>query len=312
MPQIAAYDEVKANRKQREIPTGTAWRTPFLTPAEDVKNDPVAFLVEGTPRRVIRPHYHEHDQFQVVVSGGGVLGKNRLAAHAVHFSRAYTPYGPIVFDEGLGFLTLRSQWDRGAQYMPDSRETLTRVPNRKPWQVTELGDFSGSNDVNLHEFSRIKDERGLAAFSISLKPGATATAPDPSRTAGQYIIGTRGSLRHEGKEYKALTIAFLKPHEAPMQLVAGPQGLEVLVLNYPRHEPAAGEPVAAKSPQYPPEFPPEYRIWQCQFCSFTYDEARGMPEEGVAPGTRWEEVPDTWSCPDCAASKSDFEMQVVG
>ena len=32
------------------------------------------------------------------------------------------------------------------------------------------------------------------------------------------------------------------------------------------------------------------------------------PEEGIAPGTRWEDIPDTWVCPDCGVTKSDFEM----
>ena len=36
--------------------------------------------------------------------------------------------------------------------------------------------------------------------------------------------------------------------------------------------------------------------------------AQGMPDDGIAPGTRWEDVPETWSCPDCAANKADFEM----
>ena len=43
-------------------------------------------------------------------------------------------------------------------------------------------------------------------------------------------------------------------------------------------------------------------------CSFVYDEAAGWPEEGIPPGTRWEDVPETWNCPDCSARKSDFEM----
>lgn len=50
----------------------------------------------------------------------------------------------------------------------------------------------------------------------------------------------------------------------------------------------------------------------CLICGWVYDEAAGLPEEGIAPGTRWEDVPDTWTCPDCAASKGDFEMVVVG
>jgi rubredoxin len=43
-------------------------------------------------------------------------------------------------------------------------------------------------------------------------------------------------------------------------------------------------------------------------CGFVYDEAEGLPEAGIAPGTRWADVPDTWVCPDCGASKSDFKM----
>ena len=48
--------------------------------------------------------------------------------------------------------------------------------------------------------------------------------------------------------------------------------------------------------------------WQCVVCGFVYDEAMGMPEEGVSPGTRWEDIPDGWNCPDCGVAKSDFEM----
>ena len=48
--------------------------------------------------------------------------------------------------------------------------------------------------------------------------------------------------------------------------------------------------------------------WQCGVCGFIYDEAQGLVEAGIAPGTRWADIPDTWVCPDCGASKSDFEM----
>ena len=51
-----------------------------------------------------------------------------------------------------------------------------------------------------------------------------------------------------------------------------------------------------------------YRTWMCVVCGFVYDEAAGLPEEGIAPGTRWEDVPDTWTCPDCGVTKDDFEM----
>jgi rubredoxin len=306
MPQIASYEDVKGGKKQREIPGGgTAWRTEFIKPPEGVVDHPMAFLAEGTPHRVIKPHFHEVDQFQVIVSGGGVIGKHELALNAVHFSRAHTPYGPLTGDhQGVGFLTLRAHWDPGAQYLPDKKEKLVAVPDRKPWQCTELPKFEGNADVNVHAFAEIKDERGLGAWSIKLAPGASMAGPDASNGNGQYLIVTKGSLHYEGKEYKSISIGFTKPHEGSFPIVAGPEGVEALILNYPRLETAkAIVPQASKSKAF--------RVWQCLLCSFSYDEAQGMPDDGIAAGTRWEDVPDTWICPDCGTSKGDFEMAVV-
>lgn len=53
------------------------------------------------------------------------------------------------------------------------------------------------------------------------------------------------------------------------------------------------------------------RVWKCACCGLIYDEAKGWSEDGLAPGTKWSDVPDDWTCPDCGASKSDFEMEVI-
>jgi rubredoxin len=50
------------------------------------------------------------------------------------------------------------------------------------------------------------------------------------------------------------------------------------------------------------------KTWQCIVCGFIYDEAKGLPEDGIAAGTVWADVPANWECPDCGVSKSDFEM----
>ncbi|WP_444901046.1 FAD-dependent oxidoreductase [Microbulbifer sp. SSSA007] len=55
----------------------------------------------------------------------------------------------------------------------------------------------------------------------------------------------------------------------------------------------------------------EYRVWECQNCGWIYDEAKGWPEDNIAPGTRWEEIPEDWCCPECGASKSQFAMREV-
>ena len=51
-----------------------------------------------------------------------------------------------------------------------------------------------------------------------------------------------------------------------------------------------------------------YKTWMCLICGYLYDEAAGVPDEGIAPGTRWEDVPINWTCPECGARKEDFEM----
>ena len=54
-----------------------------------------------------------------------------------------------------------------------------------------------------------------------------------------------------------------------------------------------------------------YQTWMCLICGWVYDEAAGAPEEGIAPGTRWADVPMNWTCPECGARKDDFEMTVI-
>lgn len=52
-----------------------------------------------------------------------------------------------------------------------------------------------------------------------------------------------------------------------------------------------------------------YKKYKCIICGWVYDEAKGLPEADpkIKPGTRWEEIPDDWVCPDCGVGKSDFE-----
>lgn len=51
-----------------------------------------------------------------------------------------------------------------------------------------------------------------------------------------------------------------------------------------------------------------YKKWMCVVCGWIYDEEKGDPDSGLPPGTRWDDVPESWVCPDCAAGKEDFEM----
>jgi rubredoxin len=48
--------------------------------------------------------------------------------------------------------------------------------------------------------------------------------------------------------------------------------------------------------------------FECVLCGFVYDETAGLPEDGIEPGTPWKDVPEDWTCPDCAATKADFNQ----
>jgi len=50
------------------------------------------------------------------------------------------------------------------------------------------------------------------------------------------------------------------------------------------------------------------RRWQCFYCGHVYDEAVGDEAHGVAPGVRFEDLPEDWICPDCGATKGDFYL----
>ncbi len=51
--------------------------------------------------------------------------------------------------------------------------------------------------------------------------------------------------------------------------------------------------------------------WLCTICGWIYDEAKGWPADGIAPGTQWQDIPPDWVCPDCGVAKADFEMLEV-
>ena len=50
------------------------------------------------------------------------------------------------------------------------------------------------------------------------------------------------------------------------------------------------------------------KSYMCVICGWIYNEADGVPEEGIDAGTKCEDVPPNWVCPDCGARKEAFEM----
>jgi len=126
---------------------------------------PQAYLVRQPPGSVTRPHFHQTNQFQVFVGGGGTVGKLRVDPVTVQYAGANTPYGPINAEAaGVDYFTLRQDWDSGAKWMPERRDVLVRGVQRQ-----SVGAATGGDAVEtLIEAAA----DGLLALCIRLAPDA--------------------------------------------------------------------------------------------------------------------------------------------
>ena len=52
----------------------------------------------------------------------------------------------------------------------------------------------------------------------------------------------------------------------------------------------------------------DFKKYKCKLCGHIYDEEKGDPKSGIAPGTVWADLPDDWECPDCGAVKVMFNL----
>jgi len=84
----------------------------------------------------------------------------------------------------------------------------------------------------------------------------------------------------------------------------------VVALDTPREPLAAAStaPAAAAGPARAAPVDHGLKQWVCVICGWVYDEAAGAPDDGLAPGTRWADVPDDWRCPLCDVGKEDFAL----
>ena len=236
MPVIASADSVRSTRR-RASSNGTGfWLTSYIganryAPATEEPPGPgtiypMAFLVEQDPGAIVGAHYHQADQFQVVVEGNGRLGRHDVAVTDIHFAGAWSPYGPLAAgDNGLQYFTLRNGWDPGARYMeaPENRANLRALPRQHREAV---GAIKATGD-------------GLNSQRFQLAGGERVNGPEPASGGGQFWLVLSGSLRHGQRVLAEKSCVFVHPHEAPFTACAGATGLDVLLLQFPRLDQAA-------------------------------------------------------------------------
>ncbi len=246
---IHAMTGTQAMPARRAVKSGTGeqhWRTDFLGQRSDgqIKDtQPQAFLIEMSANEVIVPHFHEVDQFQVFVAGGGGLGRNNDIANpiTVHYADEYTGYGPInAGPNGYSYFTLRARSDSGAVYLhqPGYREKLKPSKKRHFAVNVTLSTepvLMTRATVALEPLAE-QDGDGPCAFILRAGAGMAATGPDPKDTGGQYYLVANGALEREGQSYPVWSTIFVDAGEAPLAVQAGPKGLETLILQFARPE----------------------------------------------------------------------------
>src|SRR5688572_393560 len=183
-----AFEDAKQNQQRKNTPErgGGATQTPMFS-VRDQPYLPHASVNQLDPCLNSSTHFHIRDQFQVVINGKGSLGRHDISPYSVHFSRAYPPYGPLLsVDPGLTFFVMRTRRDAGSQRLSEKQDMLKQVPDRQPWQITRQANFpefdagSSNADTLLQPIPDIRDDQGLAAYTLRMKPNAEARAPDPT------------------------------------------------------------------------------------------------------------------------------------
>lgn len=234
MIRTGTLEKAREGRKHHVLPNGTGyWRNGLITSAPDGALAPQAFLVEQDPDTIIEPHFHQENEFQVVVEGRGFLGRHVVEPVSVHYAGAHTGYGPITAGpQGLSYFTLRARTDPGAQFLPGARDKMQKGPKRHLLgaAVRPATDLSTRRNPEVIDIWPAQPD-GVGAWTLRVGPDGTASVPGQAG-ASRYLLVIGGTLVLDAERLQRFATVFVSTHEAP-ELRAGSEGVEVLVLQFP-------------------------------------------------------------------------------
>lgn len=186
------------------------------------------------PYFVLPPHFHPVDQFQVVVSGGGRIGKHPLHPGSLHYADADTPYGPIVAGpDGIAFFTLRVCPSNATHTMPQSRSLLTRRAGRARYADADTSTALGLDALSVAQVTDLlREDDGVAARLVRVPAFGAVEGLDPSSGLGQYYVVTAGGVLYDGVELPRFSCLHVAPTEPQPRMSATLAGAEVIILQF--------------------------------------------------------------------------------
>jgi hypothetical protein len=191
---------------------------------------PQAFLVHQDPGWVLPVHFHMQYQMQVVVGGGGTLGKHAVGPGTVHFAAPHSAYGPLAAGPGgLEYFTLRVLTDKGAWYMPESRSMMN--PGKRKDQAT--GDLpEGAVSAGATTLIALRPD-GVGAWAYRAAKGDTVRCTEPTSPAGRFHVVLKGSFRFGGEVLPRHACVYWSPPDEPPVFGAVEAGSELVVVQFP-------------------------------------------------------------------------------
>ncbi|MSO77791.1 MAG: hypothetical protein EXQ87_12925 [Alphaproteobacteria bacterium] len=239
---------------------GTGRRRDYIGSGGKIAPGPQAFLVERLYANArIDPHFHDVDQFQVVVQGNGRIGKTAVEPVTFQYADAYTPYGPIVAKEaGIAFFTLRPVASGGHFSMPGNRHRMPCRAGR---------NLSGMVAANLAPVAagNVARETLLPAeadgvMAVCLRLGAHAsTAGVPSDAGGQYYLVSGGTLIQPGRDLGRHALIHVAAGETAPTLTAGAEGATLLMMQFGRPSDRPGSNVSMLAARDPSSYVERHR-----------------------------------------------------
>ena len=230
---MLAVAQSEATIKQTKNAGGNGERHGYIGQSGELSVGPQAFLVvRPFAGARIEPHFHDVDQFQVVVEGDGRIGKKVVRPVTFQYADAFTPYGPIVGNEhGFAFFTFRNIASGGFWAMPGNRQHMPGRPGRNIEGVFELADsMPAAGDVVREALMPTQDD-GVDAVGIRMGPGAVASGL-PAGDKGQFYLVCAGSIEAGTKVLPTHSMVRVEPGDTTIDMVAGDAGAHVLALQF--------------------------------------------------------------------------------
>jgi hypothetical protein len=171
------------------------------------------------------------------------LGVHDIASVAVHYTDAYSSYGPIVAaDEGVSWFTLRNAWDPGARYMPASRLQLRAARAKYQHREATCGPLPPLTESELAALTAPTSDTviaeaadGLGTWRYTVPASGSVTGPAPSTGGGQFWLISAGSAAVTGGVLLPVqSCIFVAPEDAAATLLAGPGGADLICMQFPK------------------------------------------------------------------------------